>query len=208
LSSEGTVATDLKKLCEDISGWLSGLSAKCFPGKLLARLWYGERTQQALGVPLITWLLLHRLGEIVGLTDTSQCLQLLQKFGLDHAWQEATTSAEHNREMSLVILLLQTASLSPHPATTESAFSELCNASENVNLLGINKHAGETWFSREGMTNLAAAIALQAEVMQLTNRSQPVGREEPASDIPDILRQRLARAAAVGYRLDKFLSLG
>jgi len=89
-----------------------------------------------------------------------------------------------------------------------SAFTELCNNPENSRLLGINSHAGQNWFLQEGMTALAGVVALQAEIMSLTKGSKTETSRAPASTSSGILRQRLARAAAIGYRLDKFLSLG
>ena len=91
---------------------------------------------------------------------------------------------------------------------SESAFTELCNNPDNSRLLGINSHADERWFLQEGMTALAGVVALQAEIMPLTKDSKAEKSSASANTSSDILRQRLARAAAVGYRLDKFLSLG
>jgi len=103
---------------------------------------------------------------------------------------------------------MQTSALSPHPATCDAAFAELCNDPGNAGLLGTNVHAGESWFSQEGMTALAGSVALQAEIAQLMSKSAAEKADKSAVAIADILRQRLARAAAVGYRLDKFLHLG
>ena len=58
------------------------------------------------------------------------------------------------------------------------------------------------------MAALAGVVALQAEIMQLMTQPEAEITDTSATAIPDILRQRLARAAAVGYRLDKFLNLG
>ena len=136
------------------------------------------------------------------------CLESLRQFGLDYAWQETATSAEQERDILLATLLLQTTALTPHPATSTSAFTELCNNPDNARLLGINSHADATWFLQEGMTALAGVVALQAEIMQLMGGPETGDTDKSPSTIPDILRQRLARAAAVGYRLDKFQRLG
>jgi hypothetical protein len=181
-----------------------------------------------LGVALLSWLLLHNLGKMLGFRDGTDGLECLRRFGLDYAWQESVTSAEQERDVFLATLLMQTAARTSHPATSEVAFAELCNDPVNTRLLGINSHANETWFLQEGMTALAGAIALQAEITDLMNRGKAEsakaapaiaevtdlmngGKAEGAKAAPaiaEILRQRLARAAAVGYRLDKFLSLG
>ncbi len=207
-SQEAVPAAALAQQCTALADRLSGLAAEGFPGELLVSLWCGERTQPALGVTLFSWLLLHRLGDMLALDDDSQCLELLRRFGLDYAWQESASSTRQEQEVFLAMLLLQTSALSPHPATSESAFSELCNAADNSRLLGINTHAYETWFSREGMTALAGVVALQAEVIQATKKFSTTSETGAASVISAILRQRLARAAAAGYRLDKFLRLG
>jgi hypothetical protein len=57
------------------------------------------------------------------------------------------------------------------------------------------------------MTALVGIVALQAEIMQLIQGVETGDTDKLSSAAPDILRQRLARAAAVGYQLDKFLNL-
>jgi hypothetical protein len=96
--------------------------------------------------------------------------------------------------------------MQPHPAVDAQAFAPLCQDRDNSRFLGVNRHQEQTWFLQEGMTALAGAIALQAGILQL--------RADQGKEVPTIstaaaehLRQRLARAAAVGYRLDKFLDL-
>ena len=198
----------LAELFATLPAWLAGRSSAAMPGKLLADLWCGLRAQTGLGVPLLSWLLLQSLSKILGFSDGSDCLHCLRRFGLDYAWQESTTSASQERDVFLATLLMQTAALAPHPATSEATFAELCNDPVNAALLGINRHAGTTWFLQEGMTALAGVIALQAEILQLMSTTRSESSKDSASIIAEILRQRLARAAAVGYRLDKFLRIG
>jgi hypothetical protein len=198
----------LAELLTTLPGWLADLSSAKLPEKLLANSWYGTPTQSGLGVALFGWLLLHNLSKMLGFSDDTHCLAYLRQFGLDYAWQEIATSAEQERDIFLTTLLMQTTELSPHPATSGSAFAELCNDPDNARLLGINSHADETWFLQEGMTVLAGVIALQAELMQLMGEAEAGVTDRSSAAIPDILRQRLARAAAVGYRLDNFLRLG
>jgi len=203
-----TVPTGLEILFATLPAWLSDLSAAKLPGKLVADAWFGLRAQPGLGVSLLSWLLLRSLGKMLGLSDDYCCLQYLRRFGLDYAWQESTTSAEQQRDVFLATLLMQTSGLTPHPATSEKRFAELCNDPDNTGLLGINSHAGKTWFLQEGMTALAGAIALQAEIMHLMSEDGEADAKVSASATAEVLRQRLALAAAVGYRLDKFLRLG
>jgi hypothetical protein len=58
------------------------------------------------------------------------------------------------------------------------------------------------------MTALVGIVALQAEVLPLIGQDKAVTSGTSTVVISELLRQRLARAAAVGYRLDKFLHLG
>ncbi len=209
LQSDASIpSTDLAELLSTLPDWLADLSSAELPEELLAKSWFGTPTQPGLSVVLFSWLLLHNLGKMLGFSDDTRCLEYLCQFGLDYAWQEIATSAEQEREIFLTTLLMQTTELSPHPATSASAFAELCNDPDNSKLLGINTHADETWFLREGMTALAGVVALQAELMQLMRATEAARTDRFSATIADILRQRLARAAAVGYRLDKFLSLG
>jgi hypothetical protein len=205
---EAPTTNDLDDVLAILPGWLSELSTEKLPGKLLKNAWHGSRTQAGLGAPILSWRLLDCLGKTVGFSDNVSIMETLRRFGLDFAWQESATTTEQERDFFLATLLLQTATLSPHPATCEAAFAELCNDPGNARLLNINRHADETWFSQEGITALAGIVALQAEIMQLQRKNEEKRTDKPAVVIADILRQRLARAAAVGYRLDKFLNLG
>ena len=105
------------------------------------------------------------------------------------------------------MLLMQTPTQPLHPATNDPAFAELVTDPKNAGLLGINHHAGQSWFAKEGLAALAGAVALQAALMQLMSPDSTVKPKVMATLIPERLRERLARAAAVGYRLDKFLHL-
>jgi hypothetical protein len=199
---------DLAGLCSSLTGWLAGQPAGKLPGCLLAEAWHGTRTQPGLGAPVLSWLLLDLLGRLIGLGDGPSCLQQLRDFGLDYAWLAGAASPAQEREIALALTLLQTAVLSPHPASSASAFAGLCNDPANAGLLGINSYNGTTWFVREGMATLAGAVALQAGIIPLVHRAATERDHGSDTAIAEILRQRLARAAAVGYRLDKFLDLG
>ena len=200
-------AVDLARLLASLTDWLMLQPAGKLPGSLLTEAWLGTRRQPGLGVPLLSWMLLHSLGKLIGVDDGTRCLQNLRHFGLDYAWQESAVSAEQERDIFLAMTLLRTAELSPHPASNESAFASLCNDPVNSGLLGINTDAGTTWFVQEGMAALAGAVALQAGIIPLLGQEAEDRDEVPTTSIAEVLRQRLARAAAVGYRLDKFLHL-
>jgi hypothetical protein len=198
---------DLTAQLAAITGWLASLPTTQLPGKLLVDAWHGTRRQAALGAPLLCWLLLHNLGRLLGCAAGSDCLAWLHRYGLDYAWQEQASSPEQQRGLTITSFLMQTSSSVPHPADSAAAFAQLCIDPAITGLLGINTHAGSTWFLQEGMTALAGAVALQAAIMPLDQPEAASGKAATAV-IAGILRQRLARAAAVGYRLDKFLHLG
>jgi hypothetical protein len=206
-ASPGDVVS-LNSILKSLAEWLTLPPTAKPPGSLLREAWHGSRSQSGCGVPVLSWLLVHRLSELTGAADENGSLQLLKHFGLDFAWRENITSGEQERDVSLALTLLRTAGLAPHPACSEKAFAALCNEPANAGFLGINSHAGTTWFSREGMTALAGAVAIQGGVISLWPESADSSREIAASAIAEALRQRLARSAAVGFRLDKFLGLG
>ncbi len=190
-----------------LPGWLAGIAKAEMPEQLLSDMWQGKRDRHGLGPALLSWLLLHDLGQQLGLENDGQCLDLLRRFGLDFAWRESASSPAQTTDVFLGMLLLQTTARPQHPATSDELFAELFTDPQNAGLLGINHHAGQSWFSREGLAALAGAVALQAALM---HRASPSSIEEPdsmAALIAERLRERLARAAAVGYRLDKFLHL-
>ncbi len=198
----------LERLLAGVAGWLSLQTAGELPGGLLTEAWHGTRKQPGLGVPVLGWMLLHSLGRLIGVDGGTRCLQTLRNFGLDYALQESAATAEQERDIFITLTLLQTADLAPHPASSESAFARLCSDPVNAGLLGINTHAGTTWFVQEGMATLAGAVALQAGIAPLLCPVEKDRSMGPANLIAEVLRQRLARAAAIGYRLDKFLRLG
>jgi len=173
----------------------------------LHEMWQGKSDRPGLGTVLLSWLLLRDLGRQLGLADDRQCLDLLRGFGLDFAWQESAASQAQTRDVFLGMLLMQTPTQALHPATNDPAFAELVTDPKNAALLGINRHAGQSWFAKEGLAALTGCVALQAALMII---SSPQVTEQPkvmARLIHERLRERLALAAAVGYRLDKFLHL-
>ena len=201
-----TSQIDLKALFSDVSGWLAELSAAEAVEKMLAGQWQGRRAQAGLGVTILSWLMLQNLSQALGFSDESRCFEVFGSYGLDFAWQESAASEDQRRTVFLATLLTKTADMQPHPAVDAQAFAPLCQDRDNSRFLGVNRHQEQTWFLQEGMTALAGAIALQAGILQL--------RADQGKEVPTIstaaaehLRQRLARAAAVGYRLDKFLDL-
>jgi glycosidase len=200
-----STSTKFVPLLTALPRWLAKLSSADIPNRLMAEAWSGLRNHPGLGVPVLAWLLLRELGQRLGLHSDSECLNIIRSLGLDFAWQEQFTSHEQQRQVSLSLLLLQTSN--SKPATDSNAFADLCTDNINTNLLGVHRHAGNFWFNREGMMALVGVVALQAGVQQLALEPSSVG-PEPTKEISEMLRQRLARAAAVGYRLDKFLSLG
>jgi glycosidase len=201
-----TSPIDLKALFADLSGWLAELAAADTVEKMLAGQWQGKRSQAGLGGTILSWLMLQNLSQSLGFSDESRCFDVFGSYGLDFAWQESAASEDQSRTVFLATLLTKTAGMQPHPAVDTQAFAHLCLDRDNSRFLCVNRHEEQTWFLQEGMTALAGAIALQAGILQLRAGQ---GKEAPAisKTAAELLRQRLARAAAVGYRLDKFLDL-
>ncbi len=197
---------DLKALFTDLSNWLAEMEAAEVPEKLLSRQWQGDRSQTGLGVTLLNWIILQKLSQALGFPDELRCLDSFRSFGLDFAWRECAVSEDQARTVFLAMLLTKTASMEPHPAVDAQAFTQLCQSPDNRGFLGVNRHADQTWFSQEGMTALSGALALQEGVTQL-QAGQIKEISVVSASAAEQLRQRLARAAAVGYRLDKFLAL-
>jgi len=207
IQTSAPASDGIRNLAKKLPGWLARMGKVEMPGRLLHEMWQGKRDRPGLGSVLLSWLLLHDLGRQLGLTDDRQCLDLLRGFGLDFAWQECATSDTQTREVLLGMLLMQTPALPLHPATSDPVFAEYFSDPKNAGLLGINRHAGQRWFAKEGLTALAGALALQAALMHISSPEITGQQKFMAELIPERLRERLARAAAVGYRLDKFLHL-
>jgi hypothetical protein len=199
---------ELRSSLKKLSGWLARIAKADMPERLLSEMWHGQRDRCGLGSVLLAWLLLHDLGRQVELENDRQCLDLLCRFGLDFAWRESAATPAQALDVSLGMLLMQTSAGSARPASNDPAFYELVEDPQNADLLGINRHAGQRWFSREGMAALAGAVALQAALVPLASPPDVATPEGATSMISERLRERLARAAAVGYRLDKFVQLG
>ena len=197
----------LKALVKKLPGWLARMAKAEMPGQLLHEMWQGKSDRPGLGAVLLSWLLLHDLGRQLGLADDRQCLDRLRGFGLDFAWQESAASQAQTRDVFLGMLLMQTPTQALHPATNNPAFAELVTDPKNAALLGINRHAGQSWFAKEGLAALAGCVALQADLMLISSPQITEQSKVMATLIHERLRERLALAAAVGYRLDKFLHL-
>ena len=199
---------EFKNLVKKLPGWLVRMAKAKMPGKLLHEMWQGKSDRPGLGAAVLSWQLMHDLGLQLGLADDRQCLELLRGFGLDFAWQESAASQAQTRDVFLGMLLMQTSAGPLHPATSDPVFAELVTAPKNAGLLGINRHAGQSWFAKEGSAALAGSVALQAALMVIASPDSSEESKAMTALIPERLRERLARAAAVGYRLDKFLHLG
>lgn len=185
--------------------WLTELPTQGFPEQLLADVWFGHRNHPALGAVILAWQVLKSLCKRADNLNAYDFRSFINKIGLDYAWREHVSNKEKERAISLAMLLLRTAE--SNPATDDELFAELCTDTANKELLGINEHAGDRWFNREGMISVAGAVALQAAVLGLEKNLASIDKAA-FSEIAEKLRQRLARATAVGFKLDKFISLG
>jgi glycosidase len=197
---------DLEVLFADLSGWLAELAAAEAAEKMLAGQWHGTRSQAGLGVTILSWMMLQNLSQALNFPENSRFFSVFRSFGLDFAWQESAATENQAKVVFLATLLSKTASMQPHPAVDNHAFIQICQDPENASFLGVNRHEDQIWFLQESMTALAGTVALQAGIMQIRAGQ---GKEvlTISTTAAEHMRQRLARAAAVGYRLDKFLDL-
>ncbi len=173
-------------------------------GRLLYDDWLGSTDRFAIGRSVLAWWLVHRLGKTLGIDDGASVWTQLGHFGLNYAWREACTTDDDRWDQALAETLVMIDVRSPHPAYSAESFSELVRSPEVMPLLGVHEHAGDTWFNRERMAGLCGALVIQSE--WLSTVSSEADRPEDL-DALEMYRHRLARAAAVGYRLDNFLSL-
>ncbi|MEJ2469809.1 MAG: alpha-amylase family glycosyl hydrolase [Desulfuromonadales bacterium] len=190
--------------CKAIRDVMHHLDLTVMPEQLLAEAWQGDRQQPGLGPVLLGWLVLSSLTRSLESHPEIDGLALLREFGLDRAWRETILTDGQKRDHALTWLLMKTASQDPHPATSDETFAALCTDVAQRDWLGINQHAGQTWFVAERMAALAGALAWQ----KLLLARSAAARKRILPQVCDLLRHRLARASAVGYRLDKFLRLG
>ena len=186
--------------------WLDQLSKSGLPKSLLYEIWLGQEFCPSLGAPLLGWLMLKKMGCQWRLNGP-QCFELLCEFGLDGAWKEMARSEDQALLIDLTVLLLQSGEQQPHPAINDKAFVDFITARKAARILGINQYAGQTWFSKEGIGMLTGGIALQYAMMTRLASPDTASPRQNDQFVSECLRQRLPRAAALGYRLDKFLNL-
>lgn len=168
----------------------------------LAPLWSGEEALAELTCPLFSWQLCEEfMLQFYRQRDPQRLLQDFGRFGLDQAWQEILPAAESSADFVLVAILLMTAEALPHPAENLSALRQLTKLPLVRRWLQINQYKEETWFDRDRMQRLCAALVLQ-------RLCAPTGSPVRLATDLERFRRRIERAEAGGYRLDKFLTLG
>ena len=164
----------------------------------LEALW-GNRTETGLAYPLLCWQICDELNARVHAGHGSAPIMAdLKRFGLTRAWRSLLPAARQQRDPALVDLLLRTAASSPHPAENRPVFENLVSRPGLQELLGINRHGGETWFDRDRLEALCGALVLQRLCL-------PSGTGAVLARDLERYRHRIENAAASGYRLDKFL---
>jgi starch synthase len=84
------------------------------------------------------------------------------------------------------------------------SFATLARDPAHWTLLGINRHAGETWYNRERMATLVMALACQA--VHLAAGAGPQRCPPLLWKIATRAERRITLAAATGYRLEAFLA--
>ena len=185
--------------------WLNQLKDSDLPGQLLYGQWSGCSDQPSLGGALLTWWQVERLYASCSFAFSDGCDAFLTHFGVDLAWREASASPVEQRDRQIALLLLRANGLTPHPALDDQSLARLISGADGRELLGIHQHGGTTWFNREAMAALCGALALQAGWREYQALAAKPSAKGGGSPYLEMLRRRLARAAAVGYRLDKFL---
>jgi glycosidase len=179
---------------------LSRVSAKNPDWK---EFWTGSSEFSGLAYPLLCWRLYEQLRQRLPNSLAGQGVWSdLTSFGLDLAWRETPGCQARERDMALVALLLDSARLTPMSEATASGFSRLLNDPGHHGLLGVNQCDGQTWFNRERMQALVAALAFQAIWLA------PNASSKTLDGILTRGQQRMARIEDAGYQLDKFLELG
>jgi glycosidase len=194
----------LKELLRRCGERVRSLSSHGFTGQLLAAAWQQIHAEEGLGAALLSWLLLDQLGRQLKLPDGQALLSKLEDFGLDFAWREGCGTTAELRDLALTRLLLRHPageSAASDPALNRATFTALCRDPQNATLLGVNSQEGRRWFVRERMAAVTGALALRTWLA--LERDDDTAWRASALDRH---RQRLARAAAVAYRLDRFLS--
>ena len=204
---------NLPALFQAAPQWLQMLDAQAQlgqpdqPSQTLRQLWGGNSNQPGIAAAILGWLLLRALGKAVGLESTA----LLEQFGLDYAWREQAQQQDVDESAgeiaAFTLLLAKTAKMTPHPALEQQAFKSLCDDESLHPLLGVNQHQQARYFSKERMTSLIGALAMQAGIESLLATADPAQQAVTAAKLSETARDRLARAAAVGYRLDKLFLL-
>ncbi|MBW2451480.1 MAG: alpha-amylase [Deltaproteobacteria bacterium] len=187
----------------DLSTWLGTLAPSRLPGQILLKIWQGSSDVCSLGPAIIMWRLLAALGQRLSCSAPASLWAMMQRLGLDHAWHEVLSEPGDRRNLNLSWILLEAEAMDPHPARSETALAELVGTSRVATVIGLNEYAGERFFNREGMMALCAALAIQAD----WTLGRPTGPGRPGPEPLETFRGRLARAAAVGYRLDNFIHL-
>jgi starch synthase len=185
-------------LAEDLArfaGWLASPDAAP-----LAALWSDA---DSIAYPLLCWRLLVQLQRYLP-DDAEPLRSRFRTLGLDLGWRESLSPAQGERDLPLALLLFAVDRLAPPPALDSLGFAALVRDPAQQSLLDINRHDGETWFNRERMTALVAALACQAA--HLAAGAAPAGNSALLARIAARMVRRNAAAAAAGYRLEPFLA--
>jgi ADP-glucose type glycogen/starch synthase len=185
------LAVELSRL----AGWLAGRAAAP-----LREFWRGP---ESVAYPLLCWQLFEQLQRHLP-PAAAPLWPRFQAVGLAMAWSESLPPAQRDRVLPLALLLIAGARQAPPPALDALVFASLARNPAHQELLGINRHAGVTWFNRERMTALIVALACQAAHLAAAEEASGVSRLQ--EKIAARAVRRIAAATAAGYRLEPFLA--
>ncbi len=191
-------AKGVPALAEDLArcaGWLTDPAAAP-----LAAFWSGP---DGIAYPLLCWRLFVQLQRYLP-DDAEPLRSQFKSLGLELGWSEGLMPAQRKRDLPLAMLLIAADRLAPPPALDHFGFAALLRDPAQQALLGVNRHDGETWFNRERMTALVAALACQAA--HLAAGAAPSGNRPLLARIAARAVRRGTAATAAGYRLEAFLA--
>jgi len=197
LSGDAVLPTGIPPLADDLlllAGWLK--YRELTP---LLEFWRGVDN---IAYPLLCWRLFEQLHRHLPATAEPLWPRLCT-VGIDLGWREGLPAGQCSLDLPLAMLLIAVGRQAPPPALDAMAFAALVRDPAQQPLLGINRHGGETWFNRERMSALIAALALQAA--HRAAGAAVAGHRPLLKKIAARAGRRIEQATAASYRLETFL---
>ena len=198
-------STTLKASFLACPAWLGRWEQADYPESLLKSLWDGDECAP-LGAIALAWLAIHGAFQLLPKGLAEDFGELSDLYGLGMAWHEQILTPSDRQAMFLINQLCRIQEQEPDPATDHEAFLRMVTQPNVPEILGMHEFADKTWITREGITAFAGGLALRSVIKEEIRSSTTSETKKNLSHAVSLsLRERLAHAAAVGYRLDKFL---